>query len=165
MMIKMEIFGLAMDEKTNMPLVILKDSDDKYILPIWIGALEAMAISMPLKGMSMPRPMTHDLFLETLNQLNAELVHVEISELKDSTYYAVMVMNHADKEYRIDSRPSDAIAMAIRAEVSILVNRDILEKIMKEQDGDYQVVLDDEEGKKWTEILEKYRLDDTKYKM
>ncbi len=164
-MIKMEIFGLAMDEKTNMPLVILKDSKDKYILPIWIGALEAMAISMPLKGMSMPRPMTHDLFLDTLNNLEAELIHVEISELKDSTYYAVLAMHHGDKEHRIDSRPSDAIAMAIRAEVPILVSMEILEKIMKEQEGDYQVVLKDEEGKKWTEILEKYRVDDIKYKM
>lgn len=165
MMIKMEIFGLAMDEKTNMPLVILKDKEDKYILPIWIGALEAMAISMPLKGMTMPRPMTHDLFLDTLTNLDAEIVHVEISELRDSTYYAILVMNHGDRKLRIDSRPSDAIAMAVRANVPILVNREVLEKIMKEQDGDYQVVLNDEEGKKWAEILEKYRMDDIKYKM
>nr|WP_028575678.1 bifunctional nuclease family protein [Desulfonatronovibrio hydrogenovorans] len=164
-MIKMEIFGLAMDEKTNMPLVILKDSEDKYILPIWIGALEAMAISLPLKGMSMPRPMTHDLFLDTLNQLDAKLLHVEISEIKDSTYYAILVMAKGDEELRIDSRPSDAIAMAVRAKIPILVNKTILEQIMKEQDGDYQVVLNDEEGKKWTEILEKYNLDDIKYKM
>jgi uncharacterized protein len=165
MMIKMEIFGLAMDEKTNMPLVILKDSKDKYILPIWIGALEAMAISMPLKGMSMPRPMTHDLFLDAITNLGAEIVHVEISEIKDSTYYAILVMKHNDKELRLDSRPSDAIAMAIRARVSILVSKDVLEKVLKEQDSEYQVVLDDEEGKKWTEILEKYRVDDIKYKM
>jgi uncharacterized protein len=165
MMIKMEIFGLAMDEKTNMPLVILKDSKDKYILPIWIGALEAMAISMPLKGLSMPRPMTHDLFLETITSLGAEIMHVEISEIKDSTYYAILVMNQEDRELRLDSRPSDAIAMAIRAKVPILVNKDVLEKVLQEQDGEYQVVLDDEEGKKWTEILEKYRVDDTKYKM
>ncbi len=165
MMIKMEIFGLAMDEKTNMPLVILKDSKDKYILPIWIGALEAMAISMPLKGMSMPRPMTHDLFLDAITNLGAEIVHVEISEIKDSTYYAILVMKHNDKELRLDSRPSDAIAMAIRARVPIMVNKDVLEKVLEEQDGEYQVVLDDEEGKKWTEILEKYRVDDTKYKM
>jgi bifunctional DNase/RNase len=165
MMIKMEIFGLAMDEKTNMPLVILKDSKDKYILPIWIGALEAMAISMPLKGMSMPRPMTHDLFLDAITNLGAEIIHVEISEIKDSTYYAILVMKHNDKELRLDSRPSDAIAMAIRARVSILVSKDVLEKVLKEQDSEYQVVLDDEEGKKWTEILEKYRVDDIKYKM
>ncbi len=165
MMIKMEIFGLAIDEKTNMPLVILKDSKDKYILPIWIGALEAMAISMPLKGMTMPRPMTHDLFLDALKQLGAELIHVEVTEIKDSTYYAVLSMHQGDKELRIDSRPSDAIAMAVRAKVPILVNKEILEKIMKEEQGEYQVVLNDEEGKKWTEILEKYRVDDTGYKM
>ncbi len=164
-MIKMEIFGLAMDEKTNMPLVILKDKEDKYILPIWIGALEAMSISMPLKGMTMPRPMTHDLFLDTITKLGAKLIHIEISELKDSTYYAILVMNHNDAELRIDSRPSDAIAMAVRAKVTILVNEEVLEKVMKEQDGEYQVVLNDEEGKKWTEILEKYRVDDIKYKM
>lgn len=165
MMIKMEIFGLAMDEKTNMPLVILKDSEDKYILPIWIGALEAMAISMPLKDMSMPRPMTHDLFLDTITNLGAEIVQVEISELKDSTYYAILVIKHNDKELRIDSRPSDAIAMAVRTKAPILVNQKVLEEVMKEQNSEYQVVLNDEEGKKWTEILEKYRVDDTKYKM
>lgn len=165
MMIKMEVFGLAMDEKTNMPLVILKDSTDKYILPIWIGALEAMAISLPLKGMNMPRPMTHDLFLDAVGKLEAEILHVEISEIKESTYYAVLVMVRNKKEIRVDSRPSDAIAMAVRAKVPILVNRNVLEDIMKEHDGKYQVVLDDEEGKKWTEILEKYSLDDTKYKM
>ena len=165
MMIKMEIFGLAMDEKTNMPLVILKDSEDKYILPIWIGALEAMAISMPLKDMIMPRPMTHDLFLDTITNLGAEIVQVEISELKDSTYYAILVIKHNDKELRIDSRPSDAIAMAVRTKAPILVNQKVLEEVMKEQNSEYQVVLNDEEGKKWTEILEKYRVDDTKYKM
>lgn len=165
MMIKMEIFGLAIDEKTNMPLVILKDSEDKYILPIWIGALEAMAISMPLKGMTMPRPMTHDLFLDTLEQLGAQLIHVEVSEIKDSTYYAVLALHQGGKKLRIDSRPSDAIAMAVRAKVPILVNREILEKIMQEQEGDYQVVLTDKENQKWTEILEKYRVDDTGYKM
>ncbi|MFP4083335.1 MAG: bifunctional nuclease family protein [Desulfonatronovibrio sp.] len=165
MMIKMEIFGLAIDEKTNMPLVILKDSEDKYILPIWIGALEAMAISMPLKGMTMPRPMTHDLFLDTLNRLGAELLHVEVSEIKDSTYYAILALHQGDRELRIDSRPSDAIAMAVRAKVPILVNKEILEKIMQEQEGDYQVVLTDEENQKWTEILEKFRVDDTGYKM
>ncbi|MCA1742680.1 MAG: bifunctional nuclease family protein [Desulfovibrionales bacterium] len=164
-MIKMEVFGLAMDEKTNMPLVILKDSTDKYILPIWIGALEAMAISLPLKGMNMPRPMTHDLFLDTIGKLKAEILHVEVSEIKDSTYYAVLVMFRNNEEIRVDSRPSDAIAMAVRAKVPILVNKTVLENIMKDHDGKYQVVLDDEEGKKWTEILEKYSLDDTKYKM
>lgn len=165
MMIKMEIFGLAMDEKTNMPLVILKDNEDKYILPIWIGALEAMAISMPLKDMIMPRPMTHDLFLDTITKLGAEIVQVEISELKDSTYYAILVIKHNDKELRIDSRPSDAIAMAVRTKAPILVNQKVLEEVMKEQNSEYQVVLNDEEGKKWTEILEKYRVDDIKYKM
>ena len=165
MMIKMEIFGLAMDEKTNMPLVILKDNEDKYILPIWIGALEAMAISMPLKDMIMPRPMTHDLFLDTITNLGAEIVQVEISELKDSTYYAILVIKHNDKELRIDSRPSDAIAMAVRTKAPILVNQKVLEEVMKEQNSEYQVVLNDEEGKKWTEILEKYRVDDIKYKM
>ncbi len=165
MMIKMEIFGLAMDEKTNMPLVILKDEQDKYILPIWIGALEAMAISLPLKGMNMPRPMTHDLFLDTLNNLGASLLHVEVTELKESTYYAILVMQHEDRQLRIDSRPSDAIAMAVRSKVPIMVKQEILEDIMKEHQGEYQVVLDDEESKKWAEILEKFNLDDTKYKM
>ncbi|WP_291320610.1 bifunctional nuclease family protein [Desulfonatronospira sp.] len=165
MLIKMEIFGLAMDEKTNMPLVILKDEEDKYILPIWIGALEAMAISIPLKGMSMPRPMTHDLFLDTLNNLGVHLLHVEVTEIKESTYYAVLVLQQEENLLRIDSRPSDAIAMAVRAKVPIMVRQQILEDIMKEHQGDYQVVLNDEESKKWAEILEKFNLDDTKYKM
>jgi len=109
--------------------------------------------------------MTHDLFLDTITNLGAEIVQVEISELKDSTYYAILVIKHNDKELRIDSRPSDAIAMAVRTKAPILVNQKVLEEVMKEQNSEYQVVLNDEEGKKWTEILEKYRVDDTKYKM
>lgn len=165
MMIKMEVFGLAMDEKTNMPLVILKDESDQYILPIWIGALEAMAISLPLKGMSMPRPMTHDLFLNTLENLGVSLIHVEVSDIKESTYYAVLRLAAQDREILMDSRPSDAIAMAVRAKVPIMVNQKVLDHIKAETGTDYQVVLDDEESKKWAEILEKYDLDDTKYKM
>jgi len=165
MMVEMEVVGLAVDEETKMPLIILKDKEEKYILPIWIGALEAMAISIPLNGIKMLRPMTHDLFLSTLENLGAKLEHIEITEVKDSTYYAEVVLLKGDEKLRIDSRPSDAIALALRAKVPIMVSQKILDEIEVEKREKYQVVLEDEESKKWAEILEKYDLEDIKYKM
>ncbi|WP_457572071.1 bifunctional nuclease family protein [Desulfovulcanus sp.] len=165
MFVEMEVVGLALDEQTKVPLIILRDKDEKYILPIWIGALEAVAISMPLNGVTLNRPMTHDLFLNTLETLGVKLEYIEITEIKDSTYFAEVVFLKGEEKLRIDSRPSDAIALALRAKAPIMVSQKILDEIEVEKQEKYQVVLDDEESKKWAEILEKYNLEDIKYKM
>ena len=165
MFVEMEVAGLALDEQTKVPLIILRDKEEKYILPIWIGALEAMAISMPLNGVTLSRPMTHDFFLNTLETLGVKLEYIEITEIKDSTYFAEVVFLKDEEKLRIDSRPSDAIALALRAKAPIMVSQKILDEIEQIKRGDYQVVLQDEESKRWAEILEKYNLEDIKYKM
>lgn len=165
MLIKMKVFGLALDDTTKMPLIILKDESEKYVLPIWIGALEAMAISIPLNEVKMPRPLTHDLFLNTLETMGGKLEEIRITELKDSTYYANLVVKKEDRTLLIDSRPSDAIALALRAKVDIMVDEKILLEVEELVGTKQQEVLKDEESKKWSEILEKYDFDLTKYKM
>ena len=165
MFVRMEVVGLALDEQTKVPLIILRDEDEKYILPIWIGALEAVAISMPLNGVILNRPMTHDLFLNTLETLGVRLEYIEITEIKDSTYFAEIVFLKDEERFRIDSRPSDAIALALRARAPIMVSQKVLDEIEQIKRGDYQVVLQDEESKRWAEVLEKYNLEDIKYKM
>ncbi|KUJ95489.1 MAG: uncharacterized protein PWR24_1103 [Desulfonauticus sp.] len=165
MFVKMKVFGLALDETTKMPLIILKDESEKYVLPIWIGALEAMAISIPLNEVKMPRPLTHDLFLNTLETMGGSLAEIRITELKDSTYYANLVVKKEGKTLLIDSRPSDAIALALRAKVDIMVDEKILLEVEDLIGSKQQEVLKDEESKKWSEILEKYDFDLTKYKM
>jgi len=165
MFVKMKVFGLALDETTKMPLIILKDESEKYVLPIWIGALEAMAISIPLNEVKMPRPLTHDLFLNTLETMGGSLAAIRITELKDSTYYANLVVKKEGKTLLIDSRPSDAIALALRAKVDIMVDEKILLEVEDLIGSKQQEVLKDEESKKWSEILEKYDFDLTKYKM
>ncbi len=164
----MVVAGLALDEHNQAPLLILKDQEDNFVLPIWVGGLEAVSISMPLNNVVMPRPMTHDLFLTLLRELGASLLRVEITELKESTYYARLILAGKDGELTIDSRPSDAVALALRAKVPILANEEMLMSVKAEEGKNYQVVLDEkhaEEGDKWSEILENFDPDHTKYKM
>ncbi len=161
----MKIFGLALDEQSQVPLLILKDLEDKQILPIWIGAMEAMAISISLNKVSISRPLTHDLMLQLLQTLGASIVRVEIVDLREGTYYAEMHMAYADQTFLVDSRPSDAIALAVRANAPVFAAQSLLDRVGKHLDQDHEVVLKDEESERWTEFLEKYNIDDTKYKM
>ncbi|SDN60305.1 bifunctional nuclease family protein [Desulfonauticus submarinus] len=165
MFVEMKVFGLALDETTKMPLIILKDKEEKYVLPIWIGALEAMSISIPLNDVKMPRPLTHDLFLNTIKEMGGVLEEIQITELKESTYFAKLIIKKGENCLSIDSRPSDAIALALRAKVRIMVKEDILLEVKHLVEENRQEVLKDEESKKWSEILAKYDLDLTKYKM
>ena len=161
----MKIFGLALDEQSQVPLLILKDTEDKQVLPIWIGAMEAMAISISLNKVSISRPLTHDLMLQTLTTLGASIERVEIVDLREGTYYAEMHLVHKDRTFLVDSRPSDAIALAVRAGVPVYAAQDLLDRVGKQFDQEHEVVLKDEESERWTEFLEKYNIDDTKYKM
>jgi uncharacterized protein len=160
-MIEMHVYGLALDEATQVPILILKDKEEKNVLPIWIGAMEAVAISLVLNEISVPRPMTHDLLLKTIEQLGAEVKNIAIVDLKEGTYYAEILVAFHENTITIDSRPSDAIALALRAKAPIFTKQRVLDQVVtvrKEKGG--------AEGKEdWADILERFSLDDTKYKM
>ena len=109
-MVEMRIYGLTLDAQSKSPVVILRDMDNDVMLPIWVGPMEAMAISLVLNKEHLPRPLTHDLFLLTLRGLKAKLRRVEIIDYKDGVYYAALVIYGQDGRIRVDCRPSDAIA-------------------------------------------------------
>ncbi|MFZ5428083.1 MAG: bifunctional nuclease family protein [Thermodesulfobacteriota bacterium] len=161
-MIEMKVFGLALDEDTQAPVLILKDLEDSITLPIWIGAMEAMAISLTLNGVKLPRPMTHDLMLTTIEQMGGVVRTVSVVELKEGTFYAVIAVQQGEKIIDIDARPSDAVALALRSGSSILVDPKVIEALSeaKPKPG----IAEDGEDK-WSDILESYNPDDTKYKM
>ncbi len=163
-MVELEFFGLALDEHSRSPIVILKDKDERHVLPVWIGALEAMAISMVVNKVTMPRPMTHDLFLDVLQNFESTLVRAELVALRKGVYYAELVLQGGEKEVRIDCRPSDAIALALRGGVPIMARGDLLEAIAHPQD-EFQAELDGPEARKWTDVLASYSLEDLKYRM
>lgn len=164
-MVEMSVFGLALDEDSQMPILILKDDVDDIIFPIWIGAMEAMAISMALNSVEVPRPMTHDLMMSLCDKLGAALTAVEIVCVREGTYYAELVLQTPAGEQRVDCRPSDSIALALRAQVPIRVAPDVVALNQTLQRGSFQEVVKGEDSGKWTEILSRYSLDDLKYKM
>ena len=164
-MIEMKVFGLALDEESQVPVLILKDMEEKAVLPIWIGAMEAMAISLALNDVVLPRPMTHDLLLSMINKLDAQVVAVHVTELTEGTYYADIEVEVEGGIRRIDSRPSDAIALALRAKAPILVAEPVLDQVANEAKDATVVAFSSDDTDKWTELLEKFDLTDTKYKM
>jgi len=125
--VEMQIRGLMMDPVTNMPIVVLKDVSSDLVLPIWVGIFEANAIALELEKTATPRPMTHDLLQNMARGLNAEVRKVVVSELRDDTFYAVIWLDHAGETVAMDARPSDAIALALRWDCPIYVNRQVLE--------------------------------------
>jgi hypothetical protein len=165
MVVEMKIFGLALDEKSQVPLLILKDKEEKQVLPIWIGAMEAMSISISLNKVDISRPLTHDLMLGTLETLGATLEKVVVVDLHQGTYYAEIYLQHDDQTFLIDSRPSDAIALAVRTGSPIFARKELLDQVAKQFAQDTEAVLKDEESEKWTEFLEKFDVENNKYKM
>ncbi len=164
-MVEMMVFGLALDEDSQMPILILKDTSEDIIFPIWIGAMEAMSISMALNKVAVPRPMTHDLILNVLEKMSTRLEAVEIVSIHEGTYYAELVLRSEAGEKRVDCRPSDSIALALRADVPIRVAEEVIILNKSLQKGVFQEVIKGEDSDKWTDILSKYSLDDIKYKM
>ena len=124
----MKVRGLVFDPHTNMYIVILNDEENKEVLPIWIGKFEANAICFILEGITPPRPMTHDLTKSILDTLDIKIISIVINNLKDNTYYAKIHLSSQGSEVVIDSRPSDAIALALRSSAPIFVSEDVLEK-------------------------------------
>jgi uncharacterized protein len=133
---EMVIYGVSFDLVGKQPIVLLKTADGNKFLPIWIGHPEAAAILMKLQGASTPRPMTHDLVTEMLSQLDAQVVRITVTELRDSTFYAQITVAQDGSEVEIDSRPSDAIALAIRAEAPIFVADRVIEESAIEFEGE-----------------------------
>jgi len=128
MLIEMKVFGLAVDPITNTPIVILKDMQEKSALPIWIGLFEASAIATQLEKIRLSRPMTHDLVSEMLRVLNVQVKKIVINDLKNDTFFAIIHLNKEGTDVKVDSRPSDAIAIALRAEAPIYVDEKVIEK-------------------------------------
>ena len=125
--IEVRIRGLMMDPATNMPIVVLKDVSSETVMPIWVGIFEANAIAIEIEKVSAPRPMTHDLTRNLLRHLNAELERIVITEIKDETFYAVLWLRQGNEPVAIDARPSDAIALALRADCPIYVAEHVLQ--------------------------------------
>jgi bifunctional DNase/RNase len=168
--IQMVVGGLTLDPVTKTPIVILKDEDNKLNLPIWIGLLEATAMATELEGIKMARPMTHDLLRNILSEVGGSVESIEITELKDNTYYALIHMKLSGRELIIDSRPSDAIAIALRTKTPIFVAKEVLEASsilqQNEETKESDVAnVSNVSKEKWGEILEKMTPEDFKYKM
>ncbi|MBI5575695.1 MAG: bifunctional nuclease family protein [Deltaproteobacteria bacterium] len=158
---EMQVVGITVDPATQSPIVILRDAENNHILPIWIGILEANAIAVGLEKVRLPRPMTHDLFKNVLDTLEIRLVKVEVTDIKDNTYYAELHLDAGGKPMVVDSRPSDAIAIALRLGCPILVHDTVIDKAVR---IDASVSSADKD--KWTELLEKMDPEDfSKYKM
>src|SRR4026207_436004 len=121
MHIEMTIKGLMVDPITNMPIIILRDKEGQKVLPIWVGIFEANAIALQIENISTPRPMTHDLLRNVIQDLKASVQKIVVSDLQDNTFYALIYLSLADDTVAIDARPSDAIALALRARAPIFV--------------------------------------------
>ncbi len=127
-MIEMKVMGIALDTRTGSPIVVLNDLENRRALPIWIGSAEASAIIRKIEDIPSTRPMTHDLFIDIAQQSQYKITKVEINDVDEQTYFATVYMYNKllDRELQIDSRPSDAIAIALRAEVPIYVTPNVL---------------------------------------
>src|SRR5215813_10706667 len=128
MWVEMKVRGLALDPVSNLPIIILRDEEEKRSLPIWIGIYEANAIALELEKIETPRPMTHDLIKNILETIEARVAKVVVTDLKENTFYAVLHLQVGGTEYTVDSRPSDAIALALRVGAPIYVDEDVVRK-------------------------------------
>jgi len=128
MEIKLKVQGVLSDPNSEAQIVILRDEQDVETLPIWVGVAEGNAIRFALEGVALPRPLTHDLLKSTLDHLGVDLVKVVINDMNNSTYYANLYLSQGESLLTVDARPSDAIALALRAHVPIFVSEAVLKK-------------------------------------
>ena len=157
----MVIKGLMIDPITKMPIVILKDKGGERVLPIWVGVTEANAIALQIENIATPRPMTHDLLRNILLEIEAEVLRIVVSDLRENTFYAMIYLDRAGDTIAIDARPSDAIALALRTKAPIYVEDSVVEsakgmELTKES-------MESERLQKWLESLNPEELG--KYKM
>ena len=151
MEVEMKIRGLMMDPVTNMPIVVLKDTSGDAVLPIWVGIYEANAIALEIEKVTTPRPMTHDLIKTLLLGLDTSMKKVVVSELKDETFYAVIWLERNGQAITVDSRPSDALALALRHDCPIYVDDRVLQSSRNSNSVSEKV--NNEELRKWLENL------------
>ncbi|MBC7928172.1 MAG: bifunctional nuclease family protein [Bryobacteraceae bacterium] len=151
MEVEMKIRGLTMDPVTQMPIVVLKDVNGNTVLPIWVGIFEANAIALEIEKVSTPRPMTHDLIKTVLMGLEAGVRKVVVSDLKDDTFYAVIWIEKNGELITVDSRPSDALALALRLDCPIFVEDSVLKNSKQTSTVNERVQSD--ELRKWLENL------------
>lgn len=157
-MLQMKVSGIALDPFTNSPIVILKDELDEKTLPIWIGFMEASSIAMELEKTPRLRPITHDLVKNLLEKLSYSVTKIEVTDLRDDTFYARIYLEKENEEHSLDSRPSDAIAIALRTGSPIFVNEEVIEKSKS--------IEIDEDKEKLNDLLENMSEGDFgKYKM
>jgi bifunctional DNase/RNase len=133
---EMVIYGVSFDLVGKQPIVLLKTAEGSKFLPIWIGHSEAAAILMKLQNANTPRPMTHDLVTELLTQLDAQVVRICVTDLRENTFYATITLQQDGSEIEVDSRPSDAIALAVRAEAPIFADDRVIEESAIEFEGE-----------------------------
>lgn len=149
--VEMQIRGLMIDPLTNMPIVVLKDVASDTVLPIWVGIFEANAIALELDKTATQRPMTHDLMRNMTRALNGVVRKIVVSELRDDTFYAVIWLEQGGETIAMDSRPSDAIALALRWDCPIYASRAVLDNAKQVSEGPQNV--DGEEARRWLENL------------
>lgn len=160
MLVEMQVKGLMLDPVTNVPIVILRDTDGSRVLPIWVGPSEANAIALQIENVAMPRPMTHDLLRDVVQALGGTLSRVIISELKANTFYAYLELRLKEDVILVDARPSDALGLALRAKAPIFVESSVLDQA---KSGDASSEQSDHERlQRWLESLDP---DDMGYKM
>lgn len=161
MQIEMTIKGLMVDPITNTPIVVLRDADGQRALPIWVGIFEANAIALQIENVATPRPMTHDLLRNVIEDLKATVERIVVCDVHDNTYYALIYVNREGQTMAIDARPSDAIALALRTRAPIFVEETVIEHA---KTVDFSADKPDSERlHKWLESLDPEDLG--KYKM
>jgi bifunctional DNase/RNase len=170
--VQMTVGGLTLDPVTKTPIVVLKDESDNLNLPIWIGLLEATSMATELEGVKMARPMTHDLLSNLLGEFGAQVESIEVTELRENTFFAVIYVTINGQTVAMDSRPSDAISLALRTKSPIYVARAVLEAssvLGHEEDDETGTAagqnLSEMSPEEWQQVLEKLDPDDFKYKM
>jgi uncharacterized protein len=161
MLIEMTIKGLMVDPITNMPIVILKDTQGERVLPIWVGIFEANAIALQIENIATPRPMTHDLLRNVISDLDGQVDRVVVCDLKDNTFYAIIHLTVWGERVAVDARPSDAIALALRTRSPILVEEAVIDNAKTVDFASERT--DSDRLQKWLESLDPDDLG--KYKM
>jgi bifunctional DNase/RNase len=154
-MIELNLVGVRVELPTNQPIVLLREREGERYLPIWIGAMEATAIAFALQGIVTARPMTHDLLKNVLEEVGVRVERIVITELRDGTFYAIIQLQQNGSRYEVSSRPSDAIALAVRVNVPIFANEEVLTEASI-------VIKDDEEQEveKFREFLDQVTPED-----
>jgi bifunctional DNase/RNase len=160
MQIEMSIKGLMVDPINNMPIVILRDKDGNRTLPIWVGMFEANAIALQIENISTPRPMTHDLLRNVIHDLKASVEKIVVCDLQDGTFYALIYLDVNGESVAIDSRPSDAIALALRTRAPIFVEETVIDSAKT-----VDVATDRSDAERLQKYLESLDPDDLGYKM